>query len=48
MIAVLNTEQEKKQVLTDGWDIELLRHVNIALASSKSVLVGIYFDSEEQ
>ncbi|MCH2256822.1 MAG: hypothetical protein QGF15_04175 [Alteromonas macleodii] len=48
VIAVFNTEQEKQRALTNGWDIDFISQVNIALASIKSAPVGIYFDSEEQ
>lgn len=48
VIAVFNTEQEKQRALTNGWDIDFINQVNIALASIKSAPVGIYFDSEEE
>ena len=48
VIAVFNTESEKQRALTNGWDIDFISQVNIALASIKSAPVGIYFDSEEQ
>lgn len=48
VIAVFNTEQEKQRALANGWDIDFISRVNIALASIKSAPVGICFDSEEQ
>lgn len=47
VIAVFNTEQEKQRALSNGWDMDFINRVNIALASIKSIPVGIYFDSEE-
>ncbi|AXT38941.1 hypothetical protein D1814_09735 [Alteromonas sp. BL110] len=47
VIAVFNTEQKKQQALSNGWDMDFISKVNIALESIKSISAGIYFDSEE-
>ena len=47
VIAVFDLEQEKQRALSNGWDMDFINKVNIALASIKSTPTAIYFDSEE-
>lgn len=47
VIAVFSTEREKQAALVNGWDMDFINQVNIALASIKSTPASVSFDSEE-